>query len=97
MKKSIIAGMICIYMAGIVSGAGFIKEKNSTPMEQYVVRMEGRSVNVYEVRANGEVFRNSVTEVDTFDIPDSTATKLKEGIKIDSLSGVERLIEEITS
>lgn len=75
---------------------GYVSE-GGVLTEAFVVRMEGRTVNVYSLTDSKEVYYKTVEGVNTFDLPSDTAQQLEKGINIASRQELERLIEEITS
>lgn len=98
--KNIAAKIICLFAAGIIAGSGAAQhfaKSSEIAQEGYVIRMEGNFVNVYKEDSEGETFEKRVTEANTFDMPDETAKRLKNGIKAATIGEIEKIIEDITS
>ena len=98
--RNIAAKIICIFAAGVIAGsgaAGHFANSESIADEGYVIRLEGKYVNVYKTGIEGETFEKRVTEANTFDMPDETAKRLKNGVKAATIGEIEKIIEDITS
>ena len=63
----------------------------------YVVRLEGDIVNVYERRGKSETYSQTISEVNIFDLPQQTKEGLKKGMEMEDITQLARFVEEITS
>ncbi len=104
MRKDKAVGKIaCLFAAGIIAGSAFSgitnnsEEKNKMMETGYRLRLEGKSVNVYEITENGEKFSGRIEEINIFDMPEESEKRLKEGMEIQSRQELEKVIEEMTS
>ncbi len=95
-----IAGVFCVFVLGFFMGIGISVQQPKTEDDVksgYIVRMEGKSINVYKVGGEGETFEKNIKEANIFDMPDKLAAELKKGIFADDKYELEKMIEEITS
>ena len=95
-----IAGIFCIFILGFFMGIDIPMHQPKTEnnvKSGYVIRMEGKNINVYRVTKEGETFEKNVNEANVFDMPDKLAAEFKKGIFADGRYELEKLIEEITS
>ena len=95
-----IAGIFCIFIFGFFMGISMPKhqpEAENDVKSGYIIRMEGKKINIYKVAGEGETFEKNVDEANVFDMPDKLAAEFKKGIFADDKYELEKIIEEITS
>ncbi len=99
MKKDL-AKALCFFAAGIIVGNIASQHINIAAPEAadgYIIRMEGKNINVYRITEDGEFFEKNIENANVFDMPDKLAAEFKKGIFTGDEYGLEKLIEEITS
>ncbi len=100
--------VLCVIFAVIISSAVMSPARIvETPKPErvlqqatqsgFVVRLEGNHVNVYNKSSDGETYSKTLSEVNIFDLPESTEQSLKGGVYVESNEALLKLIEDISS
>jgi len=101
-RKSLIVWILLLTLITVGILVFFNLKPKSSPQPgavpvDYVVRLEGNTVNVYERMGESETYSRSVEGVNVFDLPQQTVDDLKKGIEVKDSNQLARLVEEITS
>lgn len=95
----VLAVTTTVFLTAALQGNGTVELPSAVKTVQtgYVVRLEGNSVNIYTLSAEGETYSGSAENVNVYDLPETVRENLKNGMSAENKTELEGIIENLSS